>query len=161
MLGREDMECDYNRSVCCCATTAMDISGHAGPENSSPETPSFYPMRLVNLLPHYSNIIWSYTVLAHEMLRKLSICLCLTNRMKNKIIKTANKQSKKVGKLKYLRMSLQKQNCRHKQIKRRLSSGYVFCHFDPNLSTSCLLTKKAKRLQQASNGTILPIVSCR
>jgi len=40
MLGREDMECDYNRSVCCSATKAMDIGGHAGPENSSPETPS-------------------------------------------------------------------------------------------------------------------------
>ena len=106
MLGREDMECDYNRSVCCSATKATDISGHAGPENSSPATPSFYPVRLVNLLPYYSNIIWSYTVLAQEMLRKLSICLCITNRMKNKIIKTDNKQLKKVAKLKYLRMSL-------------------------------------------------------
>lgn len=66
MLGREDMECDYNRSVCCSATKAMDISGHAGPGNS-PETPSFYPVRLVNLLPYYSNIIWSYTVLTQRL----------------------------------------------------------------------------------------------
>jgi hypothetical protein len=66
MLGREDMECDYNRSVCCSATTAMDIGGHAGPENSSPGTP-FYPVRLMNLLPYYNNIIWSYTVLAQRL----------------------------------------------------------------------------------------------
>jgi len=106
MSGREDMECDYNRSVCCSETEATDISGHAGPENSSPETPFFYPVRLVNLLPYYSNIIWSYAVLAQETLIKLCVCLCLTNRMKNKIIKTDNKQFKKVAKFKYLRMSL-------------------------------------------------------
>jgi len=74
---------------------------------------------------------------------KLSVCLCLTIKMREKNHKLwiTNKSFESVAKFNYFGIRITNQNCIHEEIKSRLNVGNVCYHSIQNLLSSHLLFK--------------------
>jgi hypothetical protein len=66
------------------------------------------------------------------------------NAGQNRHIKTANRSTENVSKVKYLGTTVTNQNLIQKEIERRLNSSNACYHFILNLLSSCLLSKNIK-----------------